>query len=80
VVGRVTTVEIPFYSSGGCESECPRRVTGGGDVDLILLFRLEGGGDEMKYYQKMKWRQRAPLGSMGRKRGDIGWRRCGTGR
>jgi hypothetical protein len=56
----------------------PGRVAGGGIVDSLLQFWLERGGDEMKCCQKMKKRQRALLGSMGRKRdmarrrGDIG--------
>jgi hypothetical protein len=50
-------------------------------VDSMLQFWLERGGDGMKCCQKIKWRQRTHLGSMGRKRdmvqrrGDIGRRR-----
>jgi hypothetical protein len=54
-------------------------VAGGGGADLMLRFRLERKGDEMKCCQKMQWRQRARLASMRRKRGDIGRRRGGTG-
>jgi hypothetical protein len=53
-------------------------------VNLILQFRLKRGGDETKHCQKMKQRQRARLGSIGRKcdmvqqRDDIDQRRSGT--
>jgi hypothetical protein len=62
----------------------PGRVAGGGGADPLLQFWLERGGDEMKCCQKMKKRQRALLGSMGRKcdtarrHGDIGQRRGDT--
>jgi hypothetical protein len=48
----------------------------------MLPFQLEMGGDGMKHYQKMKWRQRAHFDSMEKsvtRRGDIGRRRGGTG-
>jgi hypothetical protein len=32
-----------FYSSGGWESGCPGRVTGGGDADSMVRFRLGKG-------------------------------------
>jgi hypothetical protein len=60
-------------------------VVDGGGVDSMLQYRLERGGDGMKRCRKMKRRQRARLGSMGRKRdmvqrrGDVGRRRGGTG-
>jgi hypothetical protein len=55
-------------------------VVGGGGVDSMFRFRLERGDDGTKHCWKMKWRQRARLGSIGRKRdmtqwcGDIGQR------
>jgi hypothetical protein len=42
-------------------------VADGGDADSMHLFRLERRGDGTKRFQKMKQRQRAQLGSMGRK-------------
>jgi hypothetical protein len=57
----------------------PRRVANGGDVDSILRFQLERGGDGMKHCRKMKRRQRVRLDSMGRKR-DTLWRRDNVGR
>jgi hypothetical protein len=56
-----------------------------GDMDSMLRFWLERGDDGMKRCRKMKWRQRARLDSMGRKRetvrwqGDVSRRRGGTG-
>jgi hypothetical protein len=50
----------------------------------MLQFQFERGGDGTKRYWKMKWRQRAHLGSMGRKcdtvrwHDDVGRRRGGT--
>jgi hypothetical protein len=44
------------------------RVADGGGADLMLQFQLERGGDGTKWCRKMKRRQRAHLGSMGRKR------------
>jgi hypothetical protein len=38
-----------FYSSGGCESGCPERVTDDGIANSMLLFCLERGGNRMKY-------------------------------
>jgi hypothetical protein len=49
-------------------------VAGGGDANSMFRFRLERGDDGTKRCQKMKRRQRAHLGSMGRKR-DTVWRR-----
>jgi hypothetical protein len=43
-------------------------VVDGSGVDSILLFCLERGGKGMKCYWRLKRRQRACLGSMGRKR------------
>jgi hypothetical protein len=37
-----------FYSSGGWESSGPRRVADDGDMNSILQFRLERGGDVIK--------------------------------
>jgi hypothetical protein len=60
-------------------------VTSGGGADSMLQFWLKRGGDKMKHCKKMKRRQQARLGSMGRKhdmgrqRGDIGQRRGGIG-
>jgi hypothetical protein len=34
-----------------------RVADGGGGVDSIHRFQLERGGDGMKHYQKIKWRQ-----------------------
>jgi hypothetical protein len=44
-------------------------------ADSMVQFRLKRGGDEMKHCRKMKRRQRAHLGSMGRKRDTV--RQCG---
>jgi hypothetical protein len=38
-----------------------------GDVDSMLQFQSERGGDGMKRYRKIKRRQRTRLGSMERK-------------
>jgi hypothetical protein len=54
--------------------DCLRRVSDGGVANSLLQFQLERGGDEMKHYRKMKQRQRAHLGSMGRKHDTT--RRC----
>jgi hypothetical protein len=62
-----------FYSSEGWKSDCLRRVADSDGVDLMFWFRLEMGGNEMKYYRKMKWMQRAHLASMGRKRDTAWW-------
>jgi hypothetical protein len=57
-------------------------VAGDGGADSMLQFLL---GDRMKRCQKIKRRQRARLGLMGRNRdtvqrhGDVGRRRWGTG-
>jgi hypothetical protein len=54
-------------------------------ADSILQFWLERRDGKMKRYRKMKWMQRARLGSMGRKRdmsrwcGDVGRRRGDIG-
>jgi hypothetical protein len=59
-------------------------VAAGGGADSMLQFQLERGCDMMKNCREMKWRQRARLDSMGRKRdttqrrGDVGRRRGGT--
>jgi hypothetical protein len=74
-----------FYSSGGWESDDLGRVSCCGDVNSVLWFRLERECDGMKHCQKMKRRQWARFGSIGRKRGmvwrcgDVGRRRGGTG-
>jgi hypothetical protein len=63
----------------------PSRVVCGGGAYSILQSRLESGGDETKRCRKKKRRQRARLGSIGRKRDtarrcdDIGQSRDGTG-
>jgi hypothetical protein len=44
-----------------------------GGADSIFQFWLKRGGDGIKYYRKMKRRQRAHLGSMGRKRDMTQW-------
>jgi hypothetical protein len=46
-------------------------VADGDGADSILQFRLERGCDMTKYYRKMKWRQRARLDSMERKRDTV---------
>jgi hypothetical protein len=51
----------------------PGRVACGGGADSMLQFQLERGGDRTKRCQKMKWRQRTHLGSMGRKRDMTRW-------
>jgi hypothetical protein len=57
----------------------------GGSADSMLRFQLEIAGDRTKHFRKIKWRQRALLGSMGRNRdmtrrcSDVSWRRGGTG-
>jgi hypothetical protein len=43
-------------------------VVGGGGADTMLQFRLEMEGGGTKRCRKMKWRHRAHLASMGRKR------------
>jgi hypothetical protein len=58
----------PFFSIGEWELGCQGRVAGGGCADSILQFQLERGDDGINRYRKMKWRQQARLGSMGRKR------------
>jgi hypothetical protein len=49
-------------------------VTGDVGVNSIVQFQLERRGDEMKHCQKIKWRQQARLGFMGKKC-DTAWRR-----
>jgi hypothetical protein len=72
---------LPFYSSGGWESDCSLRVTDDGGANSILRFQLEMGGDRTKHYRKMKRMHQAHLSSMGRKcdttqrRSDVGRRR-----
>jgi hypothetical protein len=59
-------------------------VAGGGGADSMLQFQFESGGDRTKRCWKIKCKQRARVGSMGRKRdtmrwrGDIGRKRGGT--
>jgi hypothetical protein len=43
---RVTKIDMTFYSSGGWETDDPRKVTGGDGADSMLRFRIEMGGDE----------------------------------
>jgi hypothetical protein len=84
VVGRVTNIEMTFYSYGRWESDCPGRVADGSAVNSLLWFWLKRRGDRIKHCQNMKQRQRARLGSMGRKRDtvrrrdDVDRRRGGT--
>jgi hypothetical protein len=60
-------------------------VIDGGGADSMHRFQLERGCVRIKRCQKMKRRQRVHLRSMGRnrdmaqQRGDVGWRRDGTG-
>jgi hypothetical protein len=60
-------------------------VADGGGVDSILRFQLKMGGDGTKCCRKMRWRQRACLGYIERKRDttrwrdNVDWRRGGTG-
>jgi hypothetical protein len=60
------------------------RVSDGGGVYSMLQFQLEGRDDGTKRCRKIKMRQRARLGSMGKKRdmawwcGNVGQRRGGT--
>jgi hypothetical protein len=56
VVGRVVTVEMVFYSSGGWESYGTRRVACCGGADSMLWFQLGKRGDKMKDYRNMKQR------------------------
>jgi hypothetical protein len=51
----------------------PERVACGGGVDSMLQFRLERGGDRTKRCWKMNRRQRARLGSIGRKCDTMRW-------
>jgi hypothetical protein len=67
-VRKLAIIEITFYSNGVWESNSPERVAGGGNADSMLWFWLERRGDEVNHCQKMKRRQQAYLGSMGRKR------------
>jgi hypothetical protein len=60
-----------FHSNGEWESSGPRRVGCGGGADSMLQFRLKRGGNGTKCCQKMKQRQWAHLGSMGRKRDTL---------
>jgi hypothetical protein len=50
------------------------RVAYGGGANSLLQFQLERGSDGTKLCRKMKRRQRAHLGSMGRKRDPFWWR------
>jgi hypothetical protein len=66
-VERVAKVEMTFFIAvEGGSQPVPRRVVGGGGADLMLLFRLEMGGDRTKRYRKMK------------RCDDVGRRRGGT--
>jgi hypothetical protein len=73
-----------FYISGGWELGGSRRVACGGDANSMLQFWFERGGDMTKHSWKIKRRQRARLGSMGRKCDtvrscdDVGRSRCST--
>jgi hypothetical protein len=58
----------------GWESSGLRRVACEGCANSMLQFYLERGGDGTKRCRKMKPRQRARLGSMGRKCGTVRWR------
>jgi hypothetical protein len=85
VVERASNVEMAFYNSGGWESSNLRWVADSGGADSILRFCLEGEGDGMKRCRRIKRRQRACLGSMGRKcyttqwHGDVSRRKDSTG-
>jgi hypothetical protein len=48
-------------------SQTVRGGAGGGGADSMLQFQLEREGDGMNHCWKMKQRQRAHVGSMGRK-------------
>jgi hypothetical protein len=74
--GEWSRLRSPFYSSGGWESGSSSRVADGGGANSMFRFRLEERGDGTKHYRKMKWRQQACLGSMGRKCDTV--RRCGN--
>jgi hypothetical protein len=72
VVEIVAMLKITFfYSSGGWESDGPRRLAGDGGANSILQFQLEIGDDGMKHYLKIKQRQRAHFSSMGRKHDTV---------
>jgi hypothetical protein len=73
--GKWPRLRWSFDSSGEWESDGPERVSCFGGVDSMLRFRLVRGGNEMNHPQKKKRRQRARLGSMGRKRDTVRW--CG---
>jgi hypothetical protein len=73
VMGRVIKIEMIFYSIGGWESGGTVRVACDGGADSMLQFWLKRGGDGTKHCRKMKRRQRAHLGSMGRKRDTVRW-------
>jgi hypothetical protein len=82
--GEWVILRWPFYRSGERELGGSRRMAGGG-ADSMLRFRLERVDDMTKHWRKMKWRQRAHLGSMRMKCdmtqqcGDVGQRIGGTG-
>jgi hypothetical protein len=71
VMGRVTKVEMTFFSIEGWELGSPRRVASSSGADSMLQFWLERGGDGTQRCWKMKRRQRARLISMGRKRDTV---------
>jgi hypothetical protein len=52
----VVKVEMTFYSSREWESGDLGRVAGGGDVNLMILFRFEKGGGGRKRGRKIKRR------------------------
>jgi hypothetical protein len=54
-------------------------ILGGGSVDSMLRFWLEGEDDGMQHCWKMKQRQQSHLGSMGRKRDRV-WQRGNVSR
>jgi hypothetical protein len=74
-----------FLLQWSVEVERSRWVVYGSDTDSMLQFQLEMGGDGTKRCWMMKQRQRARLGSMGRKcdmtrwYDDVGQRRCSIG-
>jgi hypothetical protein len=69
VVGRVTNIEMTFYSNGRWESDVSERVADSSGVNSMLQFYLERGDGRTNHFYKMKQRQRARLDSMGKKRG-----------
>jgi hypothetical protein len=76
VVGRSSGQDLrwPFHSSRGWESGSPGRVASNGGVDSMLWSWLERGGNRAKHCWRMKRRQRARLGFIGRKCDTVRWR------